>query len=167
MAISQYRPSSDPFDRLFDNLLGSTGGYNRGGNLMRAPATDVIESEAGIRVVAELPGLTAEDIELDLENNVLTIRGEKNEERTEGDEQGTYHLAERRYGTFSRSFVLPRDVDPDGIEAQFENGVLTIRIPKSEKARRRRIEIGGGGGQNREVSVKDSGKDRARKKQGS
>lgn len=166
MAISQYRPSSDPFDRLFENLLGSTGGYNRGGSLMRAPATDVIENETGIRVVAELPGLTSDDIELDLENNVLTIRGEKSEERTEGDEQqGTYHLAERRYGTFSRSFVLPRDVDPDGIQAQFDNGVLTIQIPKSEKARRRRIEIGGGNAQSREVSVQGNKEEKGGKKQ--
>jgi HSP20 family protein len=138
MALTPYR--NDPFDRLFDSLLG--GG--RGG-MMRAPETDVIETEREIRVVAEMPGLRPEDIEVDVENNVLTIRGEKREERTEREE-GRYHLAERRYGTFARSFVLPRDVDSDRIHADFENGVLTVRIPRSERAQRRRVEIGGGRG---------------------
>ncbi len=146
MAITPYR-SSDPFDRLFDSLLGSSGG-SRGGGLMRAPETDVVETEHEIRVMTEMPGLQRDNIEIDVENNVLTIRGEKQEERKEGD-QGKYHIAERRYGTFARSFVLPRDVDAENIQAQFEDGVLTVTIPKSEQARRRRIEVqsGGGGGQ--------------------
>ena len=111
-------------------------------NLMRAPETDVVETEREIRVLVEMPGLKRENIEVDVENNVLTIRGEKREERTEGQE-GRYHLAERRWGTFARSFVLPRDVDADNIQASFEDGVLTVRIPKSEKARRRKIDVGG------------------------
>ncbi|HEX8393435.1 MAG TPA: Hsp20/alpha crystallin family protein [Longimicrobium sp.] len=133
--------NSDPFDQLFTSV------FNRNGNaasLMRAPETDVVETEREIRVVTEMPGLKRENIEIDVENNVLTIRGEKREERTEG-EQGKWHLAERRYGTFARSFVLPRDVDAEAIQAQFEDGVLTVSVPKSEKARRRRIEIGGAG----------------------
>ena len=143
MAVTApYRTSGEPLDRLFDTLLGGTGG-SRGGSLMRAPETDVVETEKEIRVVTEMPGLRQEDIEVDVENNVLTLRGEKREERSEGEQQGRYHLAERRYGTFARSFVLPRDVDPERIEASFENGVLTVRIPKSEKAQRRRIEVGG------------------------
>lgn len=147
MAITTHR---DPFDRLFDTMLGGTGG--RGGNsLMRAPETDVVETEHNIRVITEMPGLKRDNIDIDVENNVLTIRGEKREERNEGEE-GKYHLAERRYGTFTRSFVLPRDVDSENIEANFEDGVLNITIPKSEKARRRRIEIGGASGNSREVS---------------
>lgn len=89
-----------------------------------------------------MPGLGRENIEIDVENNVLTIRGEKREQRTEG-EKGRWHLAERRYGTFTCSFVLPRDVDADNIQAGFQDGVLTVTVPKSEKARRRRIEVGG------------------------
>lgn len=141
MAISQYRPSSDPFDRFLSTMMGTTGGYSRGEGLMRAPETDVIEVEDEIRVITEMPGLKREDIDIDLENNLLTIRGEKREDRAEGEANGTYHLAERRYGQFSRSFVLPRDVDPDRIAARFEDGVLKITIPKSERARRRRIQI--------------------------
>jgi HSP20 family protein len=133
---------AEPFDQLFDTFFGRAGRPANGNSLMRAPETDVIETEREIRVVAEMPGLRREHIEIDVENNVLTIRGEKREQRTEG-EQGRWHLAERRYGTFSRSFVLPRDVDADGIQAAFQDGVLTVSVPKSEKARRRRIEIGG------------------------
>lgn len=96
-----------------------------------------------------MPGLKRNNIDIDLENNVLTIRGEKREERVEGEQGERYHLAEHRYGTFTRSFVLPRDVDSENIQADFNDGVLTVTIPKSEKARRRRIEIGGseGGGE--------------------
>lgn len=102
----------------------------------------MIESEREIRVHTEMAGLKRENMEIDVENNVLTIRGEKQEERAEG-EQGKYHVAERRYGTFARSFVLPRDVGAENIQADFREGVLTVTIPKSEKARRRRIEVGG------------------------
>lgn len=141
MAITQYR-TTDPIDSLFERMMGGIGGSSRGQSLMQAPATDVVEGEKEIRVMAEMPGLARKDIEIDVENNLLTIRGEKREEREEGQE-GTWHLSERRYGTFSRSFVLPRDVEADNIGANFENGVLTVSIPKSEKAQRRRIEIGG------------------------
>ncbi|MEW5931632.1 MAG: Hsp20/alpha crystallin family protein [Gemmatimonadota bacterium] len=153
MAITPYRTSNDPFDRLFDSLWGASGGGSRGGSLMRAPETDVVETEKEIRVVTEMPGLKPDDVEVDVENNVLTIRGEKREERTEGEAGGKYHLAERRYGTFARSFVLPRDVDAERIEAAFEHGVLTVRIPKSERAQRRRIQVGGAGSQEQGVSV--------------
>ena len=136
---------SDPFDQLFNNVFGGTGGRTAGAAVMRAPETDVVETEREIRVVTEMPGLKRENIDVDVENNVLTIRGEKREERTEGQE-GRYHLSERRYGTFSRSFVLPRDVEAESIQASFEDGVLTVTVPKSEKARRRRVEIGSNGG---------------------
>src|SRR3954464_7988540 len=142
MAISPAfnRVSGDPFG-LLDQILGNSGA-RAGGSLMRAPETDVVETEREIQVHVEMPGLKRDNIEVDVENNVLTIRGEKREERTEGKE-GRYHLAERRYGTFARSFVLPRDVDAENIQASFEDGVLVVRIPKSEKARRRKIDIGG------------------------
>jgi HSP20 family protein len=135
--------TTDPFDVIFNSVLGN--GRNGGaaaGNLMRAPETDVIETEREIRVVTEMPGLKRDQIEVDIENNVLTIRGEKREARTEGEQPGRFHLAERRYGTFARSFVLPRDVDAEQIRAEFEDGVLFVSIPKSDRARRRRIQVG-------------------------
>lgn len=99
--------------------------------------TDVVDTEEQIRVLTEMPRLKRDDIEIDIENHVLTIRGEKQEERNEGEE-GKYHIAERRYGTFTRSFVLPCDVDSEQIEVAFEDGVLNVTIPKSEQAHRRR-----------------------------
>jgi HSP20 family protein len=134
------RLAADPL-AFIDQVFGA-GGARSQASLMRAPETDVVETEREIRVQVEMPGLKRENIEVDVENNVLTIRGEKREERTEGQD-GRYHLAERRWGTFARSFVLPRDVDADAIQAAFENGVLSVSIPKSEKARRRKIEVGG------------------------
>ncbi|HEU4559002.1 MAG TPA: Hsp20/alpha crystallin family protein [Longimicrobium sp.] len=153
IAPTYNRLPADPFS-LLDQVFGN-GGTRSAGNLMRAPETDVVETEREIRVLVEMPGLKRENIEVDVENNVLTIRGEKREERTEGQE-GRYHLAERRWGTFARSFVLPRDVDADNIHAGFEDGVLTVRIPKSEKARRRRIDIGGTG-ETQELSSSNAG----------
>ena len=134
------RLAGDPL-AMFDQIFGNVGTPRSAASLMRAPETDVVETEREIRVITEMPGLKRDNIEVDVENNVLTIRGEKREERTEG-EGGKYHLAERRYGTFARSFVLPRDVDAERIEAGFDQGVLTVVIPTSERARRRRIEVG-------------------------
>jgi HSP20 family protein len=157
MAITRYQPTSR---ELFDPFLEGIMGGRRSGSMLRAPDADVIETENEIRVTLDMPGMKSDDIELDLENNVLTIRGEKLEERSEEDEHHTWHLSERRYGQFSRSFILPRDVEQEQIKARFENGVLTVNIPKSEKAKRRRIEIGGDGGarETKKVETKTTSK---------
>jgi HSP20 family protein len=144
MAIRRYQAATDPFRPFFDDMLVP---FARMGSSMRMPDTDVIERENEIQVICELPGMRKDEVEISLENNVLTITGEKHEQRTEGDEKSTYHMSERRWGRFSRSFVLPREVDQERIEARFEDGVLAITIPKSERARPRRIEIGTSAGQ--------------------
>jgi HSP20 family protein len=141
MAISPYRASTDLFRPLLEDFLGPPSDGNRLRNLMRAPAADVVETEDEIRVIVEMPGVNPDAIQVDIENNLLSVSGEKQEEHTEGDERSTWHLTERRYGQFSRAFVLPRDVDADGIHANFENGILSVTIPKSERARRRRIDV--------------------------
>lgn len=146
MAINRWQPTTDLFRPILDDLAMPFG---RMGSTLRVPDTDVLETEDEVSVVAELPGMNPEDIDVSLENNVLTISGEKKEERKSGEENGTYHLSERRWGRFTRSFVLPREVDQDRIEANFDNGVLRVSIPKSEKARRRRIDIKGDGGSKR------------------
>lgn len=151
MAITPYRPTTDLLRTFFDDMPGlgtGWGGRMAGMNLLRAPHADVVETNDDIRVVLELPGLSPEDIEVNLEDNVLTISGEKKEEREE-NEENRWHLSERRYGRFSRSFVLPREVEQDRIEAGFENGVLHLTIPKSEKAKPRRIAVQGGNGRQR------------------
>ena len=144
MAISPYRSAEEVFGPIFNELFAQGGNGGRASSLLRTPPADVIETEKDIQVIAELPGLTAEDVSVDIENNVLTISGEKQVDRKEGDDRGVWHLSERRYGQFSRSFVLPRDVDQENIHASFDNGVLKVSVPKSERARRRKIEVQGG-----------------------
>ena len=104
-----------------------------------APVVEFTESENELILTAEVPGMTREDIEVELVEDVLAIRGEKKEEREEKKPQ--YHLWERSYGKFQRSFTLPRPVDPAKITAEVKNGVLTIRLPKTAEAKARRIEI--------------------------
>lgn len=108
------------------------------------PAVNVEETNDEVILSAELPGMTQENISIELENNVLTISGEKTEERTEGAEDRRYHLWERRYGSFNRSFTLPRTVKADEIRANFEKGVLRVHMPKMEEAKGRRIAIQAG-----------------------
>jgi HSP20 family protein len=154
MAITRYQPSSDLFRPFFDDLMPPLG---RLGSSMRVPDTDVVERENEIEVICELPGMHPDEIELSLETNLLTISGEKTETREEGAREGeTYHLMERRWGRFSRSFVLPREVEQDQISAHFEDGVLTVTVPKSQRARPRRIEIGGTSGGGRRVEARTS-----------
>jgi HSP20 family protein len=141
MAVSRYPTNPDLLTPLFEEFLRPTARGNSGRGLLGAPEADVVETERDIMVVVDVPGCAPGDIELVLENNLLTINGERRSRWAESDERRSFHLAERRYGRFNRAFVLPRDVDQEGILARFENGVLTVTIPKSEKARRRRIEI--------------------------
>jgi|SRR5690606_15327095 HSP20 family protein len=105
------------------------------------PPVELAEMDDKLVLTAELPGMKRKDIQVTLDGDVLTIRGEKKEEREEKEKR--YHLWERRYGTFERSFSLPRTVDPQGIRARFEDGVLTIEMPKSKQARGQRIEVEG------------------------
>ena len=106
------------------------------------PSVDVEETEDSIRVTAELPGLKSEDLQVTVENGILSIAGEKSREREEKNENGTYHLVERQYGRFERSFSLPKSVDHDKIAAEFEDGVLTLELAKAAAAKPRRIKIG-------------------------
>jgi HSP20 family protein len=108
------------------------------------PAVGVTETKDELVLTAELPGMSEDDITIELENNVLTISGEKNEERTEGDEERRYHVWERSYGSFQRSFTLPRTVKADAISAHFDQGVLTVTLPKAPEAKGRKIEISKG-----------------------
>ena len=103
------------------------------------PACDVFESKDAVKLLAELPGVRPEDVKLSVENNLLTIRGEKR--RQSGDRSGTVRSFERSYRRFERSFALPSTVDPNRISASFEHGILTVTIPKAERARPREIPV--------------------------
>ncbi len=128
---------SNRLARMFDE--GGVSGGDRTGSWF--PPVNVEETADGLRLTAELPGISREDVSIDLENNVLSISGSKQEERTEGDEERRYHVWERRYGSFQRGFTLPRTVQADGIRATFENGVLEINLPKAAEAKGRKISI--------------------------
>lgn len=106
-----------------------------------APEVDITEDADTITVRTEIPGMAREDIEIDVANGILSIKGEKKEEKEEKNK--TWHRREVRYGSFSRSFTLPTDVKSDEARASYENGVLKIVLPKEEKALHRKIEIEG------------------------
>ena len=103
------------------------------------PPVDVAETQETIRVRAEVPGMKQDDIAIEFENGVLTIRGERKLEKN--DDGTTWHRVERTYGNFVRSFTLPRTVDPERIAATYRDGVLEIEIPKKEEAKPKQIRI--------------------------
>lgn len=115
------------------------GRFERGYDFA-APQVDVTESDKGYEIVAELPGLDQKDVELELKEDVLTLSGEKKEEQEK--EEKDYHLTERRFGSFRRSFRLPSEVDQNKVSADFKNGVLTIAMPKTAKAQKPSKKIG-------------------------
>jgi HSP20 family protein len=133
-------------DSLFDNFtrgwpslpgwrssfdLGPMGRWESAFGIS-VPATDLVEKDKGYELSAEMPGLDASNVDVSVSGNVLTIKGEKKEEKEEKG-KNTY-LSERRYGAFQRSFQLPEGVDKEKIEAKFENGVLTVAMPKTAEA---------------------------------
>lgn len=135
----------DEVNRLFDDFGGSLWRgpfrhalpdldalWQRSGGAFAAPAVDVAEKDNAYEITAELPGLDEKNIEVTLANGSLTIKGEKKEEKEE--KKKDYYLKERRFGSFQRSFTLPDGVDPDKIEASFNNGVLTVKLPKKPEA---------------------------------
>jgi HSP20 family protein len=129
-------------NRILDEAFGGLPFPEQGGNILTSswvPATDVSEDATTIQITMELAGVNPEDVRISLEGNVLTIRGEKRQEDEENTER--VHRIERIYGMFERAFVLPNTADPERIEAGYENGVLTVSIPKAERARPREIRV--------------------------
>jgi HSP20 family protein len=104
-----------------------------------APAIDIAEKGTAYELTAELPGMDDKGIEVTVSDNVLSIKGEKKEEKEQKDKN--YHLSERRYGSFQRSFDLPTGVDAAKIEAQFAKGVLTVTLPKTAEAQKKQRKI--------------------------
>jgi HSP20 family protein len=134
----------DEIDRVFDesfDMLPSVRWHKGSGWGL---ALDVTEDDDNFVVKASVPGINPDDLEITLTDNVLTIKGERKEEKEVDEDR--YHLRERRFGTFSRSITLPVKVNEDGIEATCENGVLTLNVPKAEEIKPRRITIGVKGG---------------------
>jgi len=145
MTLVRWKPLNDmmglqhEINRVFDDVwrdraLGApaTAWY---------PAVDLIENHDEYRLVAELPGLKRDQVKITFSDNVVTLRGEKKSEKEEKREE--WHVVERSYGTFERSFHLAAPIKPDQVRARFEDGVLTVTLPKSEESRAREIQIEG------------------------
>ncbi|MCY4401505.1 MAG: Hsp20/alpha crystallin family protein [Candidatus Poribacteria bacterium] len=125
--------------RLFGDLLSSQENDVDTENASWIPTVDISESENTYEIHAELPGVTENDVNISVTDNLLTIKGEKQVQENTDDKN--YHRVERRYGSFKRSFTLPRLVNTSEIKAGFNNGILSLTIPKAEEAKPKEIQI--------------------------
>lgn len=133
----------DPFSEIqrFQEEMNRRVAGRNGNGLAFRPAVDIFEDDGHITIHAELPGMRPDDVDIDVHEGILTLRGERrleNEEKREG-----YHRIERSYGSFSRSFSLPEGIDADGCEANMKEGVLTVRLPKKPLPQPKKIEVKG------------------------
>jgi HSP20 family protein len=130
-------------NRLFDGFFGRRDATGGNGYARRwIPAMDLVETDDELVLRADLPGLGREDIEIEVKDNTLTVSGERKAEHEQKGEG--FHRVERASGRFSRSLDLPRGIDANSVGANFERGVLEVRIPKPEERKPTRVQIGGG-----------------------
>jgi HSP20 family protein len=129
----------DRMNRLFRDQFANLGEEESLTAGSFIPSVDVYEDEHAIQLKIEVPGLDEKDIDIRLENNVLTVKGERKIEKETKEEN--YRRIERRYGTFTRSFTLPNTVSSESVQAGYDKGVLTIRLPKKEAAKPKQIKI--------------------------
>ena len=161
MSIVRYDPFRDlrtlqeEVNRLFTGNI--TRGFDEEGIARGAwsPSVDIYENKEHIVLEAELPGMKREDFDLSVENNVITLRGERHFEKK--DESDNYHRVERAYGSFTRSFTLPNTVTAEGATAEYSNGVLRVALPKREETKARRIEIKTNGVEPKTIEAKTEG----------
>lgn len=132
----------DAMNQLFEDSFVSPARMSAS-NVLSMPL-NVSETQDGFRVEAVVPGLKPEDLDITIQDNVLTIRGETRQEQQTGDQKTNFHVLERRYGRFSRSISLPTPVQAGGVNASLENGILHLEIPKAEQVKPRKIAVNGG-----------------------
>lgn len=138
----ELRNLQDEMTRLFVGAAPRGGREDLAGGSW-IPSVDIFEDRDRLVLEADLPGMKREDFEISVENNVITLKGERKfEKKVEGD---NYHRVERSYGSFTRSFTLPQTVTADGATAEFENGILRVSLPKREETKAKKIEISGAG----------------------
>ena len=137
---TEFRSLQHQMNRLFEPFLGRALNDEDLVSGTWVPPVDVVEESDSIVVTAEVPGIKQENIDVQYENGVLTIRGTR--EFQDENKEKTYHRVERVYGQFVRSFTLPRSINPEKISAHYDNGVLEIRVPKLEEAKPKQIRIG-------------------------
>jgi HSP20 family protein len=163
MALIRWEPVRElntiqnEMNRLFNTFFEAPGPGNSGTAPMRRwiPAMDLVETDESFVLRADLPGLSEKDVNIELEDNVLTISGERKTEREERNEG--YYRVERASGTFARSLTLPEGVNPEGVRAAFDRGVLEVRIPRPEQRKPRKVEIAVGGGASTIEGAESSG----------
>ena len=126
---------SAEMDRVLNDFAPARGGWTQG----LAPAADVLETEADFRVVLDMPGHDPKAIQIQVENDTLTVQAER--KQPEGAKGETVHRSERSFGTFARSFSLPTTVDASRVEAKYDNGVLVVVLPKREESKPRTIQV--------------------------
>lgn len=137
----ELRTLQDEMTRLFTGSRPATFDREDMLNSGWSPRVDIYEDKERLVLEAELPGMSSDDFDISVENNVFTLKGERKfEKKTEGD---NYHRVERSYGSFTRSFTLPQSVTAEGATADFDNGVLKVSLPKREETKARKIEITG------------------------
>jgi HSP20 family protein len=129
----------DAMDRLFDEAFTRPWGLTDGGRLALAPSIDLFETENDVVIKAALPGMKAEDVEINVTGEMLTIKGEARE-KAEVKEKA-YHIREQRWGSFERSIPMPTTVVSDKAKAEFEDGILTITLPKAEEVKPKTITV--------------------------
>lgn len=141
-AVPSFEELENRMRSMFESPFGTFGPELLPQPMGLLPPTDITENDFELTLTAELPGLEQKDVEISIQDGMLLLRGEKTEERKEGDEK-RYHLFERTYGAFQRAFTLPRTVDANKITAEFEKGVLKVHMPKTAEAqaKTRKIEI--------------------------
>lgn len=127
--------------RMFENPLAAEVLATTPQTIGWMPPVEISESGNEVTLTAELAGIDTKDVHVELDGDVLTLRGEKQAERKEGDPSTEYYLVERSYGAFQRSFTLPSTVDPENIKAEFTKGVLTVHMPKTTTSRAQGREI--------------------------
>jgi len=138
-----HRPleTGNRLSRLMEEALRTWPALPQDGSLVGSwmPAVDVLEEKDAVRITAELPGVNPEDVQISVENHVLTISGHKRQAAEDKTER--VHRYERTWGAFERSFTMPDTVDTENIRATYEHGVLTISLPKAERAKPRQIQV--------------------------
>lgn len=151
----ELRSLQDEMSRLFTNATPYAGGREEMTSGAWSPKVDIFENKDSLVLEAELPGMKRDDFELSFENNVLTLRGERNfEKKTDED---NYHRVERAYGSFTRSFTLPQTVTAEGSTAEFNNGILHVSLPKREETKARKIEVTGGDAEPKTIEANRAG----------
>jgi HSP20 family protein len=139
--LNVFGPLQREVDRLFDEFGRGFGTLAVAGSVSLMPSMDISETDKEFVITVELPGLERKDVDISLEDNVLTIRGEKKVEASPDDKNKNVHVSERSYGVFYRVLQLPGTVDPASVQATMSRGVLKITIPKPAQPESRKIEV--------------------------